>query len=118
MHFRHNREESPHHARVVKSASADAVSDQTPIHDFFGLSYASYLVLPRSILQSCTVKTQQALCDALAMVRLEEGRGLPQPWPGELHIRVQLQDPENGRFLKDDLADYQRGRRRLWEQQP
>lgn len=97
-------------------AETEPVASIELIHEFFGLSYASYLVLPRSLLQSCSDATQQALCAALELVRVEERTNLPEHWPGRLHVRVQLQDPENGRFLKDDLADYERGRRRLWEQ--
>lgn len=97
-------------------AEAEPVVSSELIHEFFGLSYASYLVLPRVLLQSCSDATQKALCAALELVRSEERANLNERWPGRLHVRVQLQDPENGRFLKDDLADYQRGRRRLWEQ--
>lgn len=50
------------------------------------------------------------------MIHLEQGQNLGKTWPWEFRVQVKLQDPTNGRFLKDDLADYQRGRRRLWEQ--
>lgn len=86
----------------------------TPIHNFFGLSYASYLVIPRSILQSCTPEAQQKLCDALEEVYKETKAHMDDPWPYEATISVQLRDVVTGRLKKDDLADYQRGRRRLW----
>jgi hypothetical protein len=88
--------------------------DKTPVHDFFGLSYANYLVLPRSLLQSCTPKAQKALCDALDMIYEEEKANMPQHWPSGAKIIVQLQDAATGRFVKDPLANYERGRRKLW----
>lgn len=78
---------------------------------------SNYIVIPRSLLQSCSDATQRAFHAALALIRGEERANLPEAWPGRLHVRVRLQDPENGRFLKDDLADYERGRRRLWPQE-
>lgn len=88
--------------------------DTTPIHDFFGLSYASYLVLPRTLLQSCSTGTQKALVSALEMIYEEERNNQPCHWPNEAKIIVQLQDAGTGRFVKDPLANYERGRRRLW----
>jgi hypothetical protein len=87
---------------------------QTPIHDFFGLSYANYLVLPRTLLQSCSVKAQKALCTALEMIADEEAKNMPHHWPDRANIIVSLKDAGTGRFMKDEMADYQRGRRRLW----
>ncbi len=90
------------------------VIHESPIHEFFGLSYCSYLVLPRSLLQSCTFTTQQALCDALELVYQEEEANMPHHWPHEATIKVTLKDCATGRCIKDDLADYDRGRRTLW----
>jgi hypothetical protein len=86
-----------------------------PIHDFFGLSYASYLVLPRTLLQSCSRETQQSLCDALEKVYHEEKENRPHHWPNEANIEVKLRDSPTGHYVKDDLANYERGRRRLWQ---
>ena len=36
-----------------------AVIKESPIHWYFGLSYANYLVLPRSVLQSMPIKWQE-----------------------------------------------------------
>ena len=91
-----------------------ALVPRDPIHEWFGLSYASYLVIPRAILQSCTADTQQALIDALELVHGECSKGIEKVWPHEADINVQLRDPASGQFIKDDLANYDRGRRRLW----
>lgn len=86
-----------------------------PIHQFFGLSYASYLVIPRSLLQSCSIETQRALCEALEMVYKEEAKNMPDHWPKEADIMVRLRDCVTKKYIKDPFADYERGRRRLWE---
>ncbi len=100
------------------SDKADTIDASEPIHDFFGLSYASYLVLPRTLLQSCSRETQVALVAALERVREEECANRREYWPDndqcDAEIVVKLKDSATGRFIKDDLADYQRGRRRLW----
>ena len=75
-----------------------------PIHAWFGLSYASYLVIPRSILQSMSVGWQKRF-----VALLEECEHI---YGGHLNKKyaVNLKRDEGG-FVKDDLADYQRGRR-------
>lgn len=88
--------------------------DDSPIHGFFGLSYANYLVLPRTLLQSCTIETQQAVVDALELVYAEEEKNLGEHWPCESEIIVKLRDSKAKRFIRDDWADYERGRRMLW----
>jgi len=85
-----------------------------PIHDWFSLSYASYLVIPRTILQSCTPENQQRLVDALDAIYEECSVNMENHWPHKAEIEVRLKDVATCRYVKDDLADYQRGRRRLW----
>lgn len=87
--------------------------DPEPMHEFFELSYASYLVIPRTLLQSISPETQQKLRDALDAAAAEEREHRGHCWPGDARITVQLRN-EKGRFIKDPLADYERGRRRLW----
>jgi len=84
------------------------------IHKWFGLSYANYLVIPRTLLQSCSETTQKKLVDALDAIYREESKNMPNNWPVNAQIRVQLRDNTTGRFIKDEMADYQRGRRKLW----
>ena len=59
---------------------------QEPIHEFFELSYAHYLVLPRSLLQSMPVEWQKRFVECLDRFR---------------PIRL------------DPMRSYERGRRRL-----
>lgn len=73
-----------------------------PIHRYFGLSYASYLVVPRSLLQSMPDAWQARLVRCL-----EE---LFDVYDNHAHYVVQTKD-ERGKFTKDNLADYDRGRR-------
>lgn len=80
-----------------------------PIHDAFGLSYASYLVIPRTVLQSMPLDWQARFV-ALVNETHERFPGREPPWPAGW--RVHLKD-ERGRFMRDDLAHYERGRRRL-----
>jgi len=37
----------------------DVINTDTPIHDWFGLTYAQYLAIPRSILQSMPIDWQE-----------------------------------------------------------
>lgn len=84
-----------------------------PVHEWFNLTYASYLVLPRSILQSCSVETQRALVRVLADIDREAGQGKIS-WPEDgQSVEVRLRGAD-GKLIVDDLADYQRGRRRLF----
>jgi hypothetical protein len=89
---------------------------EDPIHAWFGLSYANYLVIPRTVLQSLSKETQLALLRALDLVADEEGKNMPEHWPGDANIEVKLKDPTTGRYMKDPLANYERGRRRLWRE--
>ena len=79
--------------------------DPEPIHGWFALSYANYLVLPRSILQSAPPDLQHRLVRCLR--ELDELFDMPAPtyW-----VRAQN---DRGQFVHDPLADYQRGRRRI-----
>lgn len=77
------------------------------IHDWFELSYASYLVLPRSILQSAPEKWQ------IKFVRLLnelEDMGFKCPEEGKTYA-VNIRNDKTGRFTNDIYMDYERGRR-------
>jgi hypothetical protein len=77
-----------------------------PIHTHFGLSYASYLVMNRTVLQSMPIEWQERFVACLEEV--EEAFGhLGQP-PYEVRCRA-----EDGRFVADPIPNYQRGRARL-----
>lgn len=73
------------------------------IHEAFGLSYASYLVVPRLVLQSMPVDWQHrfvALLDELH----ETFDGWEPPAGYEVRARA-----KGGRFHPDPLSDYRRG---------
>lgn len=86
-----------------------------PIHQWFGLSHANYLVIPRSLLQSLSRETQLAICRALQAAYEEEAAHCAHHWPHEATIDVKLKDVVTGKYIADPLADYQRGKRKLWQ---
>lgn len=71
---------------------------QGPMHSFFGLSYANYLVLPRSLIQLMPVEWQERLKTCLEEMHVNFEQDAD-------NYSVQLRD-ENGRFIKDPLAAY------------
>ncbi len=81
------------------------------LHEWFGLSYANYLTIPRAVLQSLPDQLQGRLAEVLEKmdaVCMEHHLH----WPGrDTVIEVRLR--RNGKFIKDPLADYERGRRRV-----
>jgi hypothetical protein len=77
------------------------------IHNWFGLSYAQYLTIPRSVLQSMPDEWQERFVKCLE--ELDESI----EWrPKSGRYWVKLKD-ENGRYVTDPLMDYERGRRRI-----
>jgi len=79
-----------------------------PIHDYFELSYCTYFVIPRSILQSMPLKWQKKFVGLVE--QLDEMSGWRETLPG--NYRVNLTD-ERGNYVHDDYLDYERGRRRI-----
>ena len=77
------------------------------IHEWFELTYASYLVLPRSVLQSATLEWQQRFVDCLNEL---EGSFGNVPQGGTYDVRLR---GRNGRFMHDPFRAYERGRRRI-----
>lgn len=49
------------------------VDDPQPIHTYFGLTYASYLVLPRSVMQAMPVQWQTQMVKLLEQVEERYG---------------------------------------------
>jgi hypothetical protein len=92
------------------------VSGAERLHGKFGLSYASYLTVPRSALQSMPDEWQGKMATLLdELDKAVDDHGIVWP-PRGLKVRVELVDVEDDRDVnhEDDLANYQRGRRRLW----
>jgi hypothetical protein len=80
---------------------------EEPIHLWFELSYAQYLTIPRSVLQSMPAEWQKRFVQCL-----EELDELIDWRPKAGQYWVQLKD-ERGRFLHDPLMDYERGRKQI-----
>lgn len=93
--------------RLKKTHCHYASTMNEPIHYFFGLSYSSYLVLRRSVLQSAPVEWQRKF---VALLEDLDEMFSDEYTDGE--FVVQMRD-KKGRFVADGLADYERGRRQI-----
>lgn len=76
------------------------------IHDWFGLTYASYLVMPRSVLQSMPQDWQERF--VVMLQKVAERYTYPQQG---YRYNVLLRSEETGRYSNDPLSRYSRGRR-------
>jgi len=77
------------------------------IHGWFKLTYAQYLTVPRSVLQSMPDDWQEKF------VALLEQMDDTIDWrPKEGRYWVRLKD-DKGCFVRDPLMDYDRGRRKI-----
>lgn len=89
----------------------DLLNDEndTDIHLWFGLSYANYLVLHRSVLQSMPDVWQYEFTVLLEELdeRAREA-GLPMGLRYTVHVR-----DDNNRFMEDPIPHYNRGRTRI-----
>jgi len=95
------------------------IPPEEPIHEWFELSYSSYLVIPRSVLQSLPVEWQKKFVALLGEAQ-EMGVSCPdskQYYHVDLCVRTDEVDEEDqpvkGTVVTDDLADYERGRRKI-----
>jgi len=82
------------------------------IHEWFELTYAQYLTIPRSVLQSMPDDWQEKFVALLK--ELDEAIDWRPQYP--FQYWVGLRDVGNGRMVsitRDPLMDYQRGRRRV-----
>ena len=75
-----------------------------PIHIWFSLSYANYLVLPRTLLQSIPVEWQERF-----VACLEEADEAFSHTDTPTDYRVNAVD-ERGKYTKDPVPHYRRGR--------
>lgn len=73
------------------------------VHDYFGLTYASYQVLPRVLMQEMPEDWQRRFVELM-----READDLFE-WPksGSGYV-VQLRDERTGRFVHDPLSRYRR----------
>ena len=92
------------------------VIERDAVHEFFGLTYAQYLAIPRSVLQSMPDEWQ-----AKFVALMRELRATIDWYPKHGCYRVGLwTERENeelemewDREIDDPLADYERGHRRI-----
>jgi hypothetical protein len=83
--------------------------DHEAIHLWFELTYASYLTIPRSILQSMPDEWQRQFVLLLEQCRERVlAAGIEEP-----HYTVHARD-SHGQFIEDPLRAYDRGRRRVF----
>lgn len=78
------------------------------VHAWFGLTYANYLVIPRTVLQSMPEDWQ------VEFVRLLDEYDEAM-WDADISLpdyRVQPVD-NDGRFMRDPIPHYDRGRARI-----
>jgi hypothetical protein len=91
------------------------------IHTWFGLSYAQYLTIPRSVLQSMPLEWQHKFVELLEELdKTEWLEMLPKNSCYKVELREMKDDESNrgwkwGSRIKDPLADYQRGRRNVFK---
>lgn len=78
------------------------------IHEYFGLSYANYLVLPRVVLQSMPDAWQEEFVRLLEQIPETIDEDTEPAGGYDVHAK-----DEAGRFVEDPLSNYERGRRRL-----
>lgn len=83
------------------------IEDHDHIHVWFELTYANYLVLPRSILQSMPGDWQKRFVACLTELQ-EAARDVPQAEQYRVHVT-----DARGRFVSDPVPHYNRGRTRV-----
>ena len=90
---------------LALSKRLEQPSPTDDVHNWFELSYAQYLTVPRSVLQSMPSEWQRKF------VALLEEMDETIDWrPKEGRYWVRLKDSK-GRYVADPLMDYERGRR-------
>lgn len=81
------------------------VREDGPVHEYFELTYASYKVLPRTLMQSMPIKWQERF---VALMReMEDAYShVSASFPGEYAVTPK----KNGKFCKETIPHYRRGR--------
>lgn len=86
------------------------VPDNDAIHDYFGLTYANFLVLPRVALQSMPDEWQKKFVELL--------NDIPEVLPEVSHIEPDKYTVScrsfNGRYVRNPWPHYNRGRTRMY----
>jgi hypothetical protein len=76
--------------------------EHAAIHHWFGLTYASYLVLPRTLLQYMPAEWQRRFVGMLEELEAVFERSTPK----DAGYEVQLRDQHTGLFVYDPLRNY------------
>jgi len=89
------------------------------IHSWFGLTYASYLVVPRSVLQSMPDEWQHKFVDLLdELGETDWYKKLPDDSEYKVELRKLKYTKDNrttwGEKIRDPLGDYRRGARNVF----
>lgn len=92
--------------KTTEASSEEVIYETDHVHEMFGLTYAAYLVLPRSILQSMPAGWQKQFCELMAQYD-QATDGLDG-----YDYSVQAKDGD-GKFVSDPFRDYERGRRKV-----
>lgn len=75
--------------------------DLSPIHTWFGLTYSSYLVVPRTVMEQMPLDWQEKMTELLEFADEYFVPSLPS-----VTYRVTAIDTNTGKFIKDPLANY------------
>jgi hypothetical protein len=86
--------------KTVKNNKEDIVSFPQSVHNWFELSYAQYLTIPRCVLEAMSEEWQERFIKCL-----EELDNTIDWRPKEGRYHVKLKDSE-GRFVHDPLMEY------------
>ncbi len=79
--------------------------DEEHIHNWFGLTYSSYLVLPRLMLESMPAEWQKKFVELLD--EMEETLEVDENYSSEYSVQYKV----DGKFASDPYRDYRRGER-------
>lgn len=89
------------------------------IHTYFGLSYAQYLAIPRSVLQSMPLEWQYQFVELLKQLDMTDWHDM---LPDNTCYKIELRNMKDtstgwkwGTKATDPLANYDRGRRNVFE---
>lgn len=93
------------HGDNVELVKREDPLEHDAIHGWFNLTYANYMTLPRSVLQSMPDEWQSSFVGLLRELEEQYG-GLD--WPD-----YTVSCRSGGRFIKDPIPHYNRGRTRV-----
>jgi hypothetical protein len=80
---------------------------EVDIHQYFGLSYSSYLVLSRTLLQSMPEEWQIKFVEMMG--ELNESFDFDEEYTGQYWVRM----TDGDRYRRDPYRDYNRGRKKI-----